>query len=185
MLPHPPPSRHVLVCVNERDPASPLGTGCGARGEALYASLKDLVTSRGAQRDVWITRTHCLGICPRAGATCVTLDASGERRVLSGVERADAQALLLPDPAHEERIATAELLDLLRDLEELQAGKVIDLARRLRPGLTDEDIRNPHDFPELADPDWHYADGVLTGIQSVRSAIAARARRRSAENRER
>ena len=62
---------------------------------------------------------------------------------------------------------------ILGAMEELQAGKVIDLARRLRPGLTMEDIRNPHDFPELGDPDWHYEDGVLTGIQSVRTALRA------------
>jgi len=50
------------------------------------------------------------------------------------------------------------------------------LARRLKPGLTLEDVRNPHDFPELGDPDWHYEDGVLTGIQSVRTALRACAR---------
>jgi hypothetical protein len=72
-----------------------------------------------------------------------------------------------------------ELDAILGAMEELQAGKVIDLARRLRPGLTAEDIRNPHDFPELEDPDWHYEDGVLTGIQSVRTALRARARSES------
>lgn len=68
---------------------------------------------------------------------------------------------------------------IVTKLEELQTKKVIDLARRLKPGLTLEDIKNPHDFPELGDPDWHYEDGVLTGIQSVLSAIRA-ARRGSA-----
>ena len=64
--------------------------------------------------------------------------------------------------------------DLVLAMEELQRKKVLDLARRLKPGLTLEDIRNPHDFPELADVDWHYADGVLTGIQSVLTAVRAR-----------
>ncbi len=63
---------------------------------------------------------------------------------------------------------------LVASMEELQIGKVFDLARRLKPGLTLEDMRNPHDFPELEDTDWHYEDGILTGIQSVRSAIRAR-----------
>ena len=31
------------------------------------------------------------------------------------------------------------------------------------PGLTLEDIANPHDFPELGDSDWQYADGTLAG----------------------
>ena len=59
----------------------------------------------------------------------------------------------------------------LEKLEELQSQKVIDLARRLKPGLTSDDIKNPPDFPELDDPDWHYQDGVLTGIQSAIATV--------------
>jgi hypothetical protein len=66
--------------------------------------------------------------------------------------------------------------DLLLALEAQQTAKVIDLARRLHPGLTLEDVRNPHDFPELGDPDWQYEDGVLTGIQAALAAVRARAR---------
>ena len=65
---------------------------------------------------------------------------------------------------------------LVLEMEELQLEKVFALARRLKPGLTLEDMRNPHDFPELGDPDWHYADGILTGIQSVLSAVRAKQR---------
>jgi len=64
-------------------------------------------------------------------------------------------------------------------IETVQANKVIELARRLRPGLTAEDIRNPHDFPDLDDPDWQYEDGVLAGIQSVRIALRAMKNRRN------
>jgi hypothetical protein len=75
------------------------------------------------------------------------------------------------------RDATWREIDaILSAMEELQSAKVIALARRLKPGLTLEDVRNPHDFPELGDPDWHYEDGVLTGIQSVRTALRARGR---------
>lgn len=63
---------------------------------------------------------------------------------------------------------------LVMEMEALQLEKVFDLARRLKPGLTMEDMRNPHDFPELSDPDWHYADGILTGIQGVLSAVRAK-----------
>jgi hypothetical protein len=56
-------------------------------------------------------------------------------------------------------------------MEKAQTEKVVALARRLRPGLTAEDIRNPHDFPDLDDPDWHFEDGQLAGIQSVRFAL--------------
>jgi hypothetical protein len=69
-----------------------------------------------------------------------------------------------------------ELEALLTSMEELQTRKVFDLARRLKPGITHEDMRNPHDFPELDDNDWHFEDGVLTGIQSVLSAVRAKRR---------
>ena len=65
---------------------------------------------------------------------------------------------------------------LLDTMEETQKAKVIDLARRLKPGLTAEDIRNPHDFPDLDDPDWHFEDGQLTGIQSVQFALRSLSR---------
>lgn len=76
----------------------------------------------------------------------------------------DARALLL------------RILTLIETMEENQKAKVIDLARRLKPGLTAEDIRNPHDFPDLDDPDWHFVDGQLTGIQSVGFAIRSLSR---------
>jgi hypothetical protein len=65
------------------------------------------------------------------------------------------------------------ILELLGRMEAAQAAKVVELARRLKPGLTAEDIRNPHDFPDLDDPDWHFEDGQLTGIQAVRFALTA------------
>lgn len=69
--------------------------------------------------------------------------------------------------------ALDRVLHLLEQMEELQRLKVIELARRIRPGLTPEDIRNPHDFPELDDPDWHYADGHLSGVQAAVMAVRA------------
>jgi hypothetical protein len=66
---------------------------------------------------------------------------------------------------------------LVTSLEQHQRTKVLELARRLRPGLTLEDIANPHDFPELGDADWQYEDGTLAGIQSVLAAVRAEARR--------
>jgi hypothetical protein len=65
---------------------------------------------------------------------------------------------------------------VLEAMEENQRQKVIELARRLKPGLTAEDIRNPHDFPDLDDPDWHFEDGQLTGIQSALFALRAMSR---------
>jgi hypothetical protein len=67
-----------------------------------------------------------------------------------------------------------EVESLVGEIEGLQLRRVVDLARRLRPDLTAEDIRNPHDFPELEDADWQYEDGILAGIQAVLAAIRAR-----------
>ena len=77
--------------------------------------------------------------------------------------------------------AIDEVLELLASMEGLQARKVIELARRLCPGVTAEDIRNPHDFPDLNDTDWHFADGQLAGIQSVVTALRALRERLSTE----
>jgi (2Fe-2S) ferredoxin len=161
------PRVHLFVCTNRRE-GSPLGPGCGAAGDELYAQLKEEVGRRGVVADVWVTRTHCLGVCPKEGATVARYPASA---ILEGARDAAAildDALDAPAPIDEERLARE-----LAALEELQKKKVIDLARRLKPGLTDEDIQNPHDFPELDDRDWHYADGVLTGVQSAASLVRA------------
>lgn len=74
------------------------------------------------------------------------------------------------------REAFRRVFELLEAMEEVQRLKVIDLARRLKPDLTAEDIRNPHDFPDLDDPDWHFEDGQLTGIQGVLFALRAMSR---------
>jgi (2Fe-2S) ferredoxin len=156
----PSPELHLFVCANRRE-GSPLGPGCGDYGDEVYDALKREVAARGEIGRVWITKTHCLGICPRQGAT-VARYRGGE--IITEVRAGDATALLQP----------AEDIDgAIEALEELQRKKVLDLARRLKPGLTLEDIQNPHDFPELDDPDWHYADGVLAGIASVKSALMA------------
>jgi hypothetical protein len=71
------------------------------------------------------------------------------------------------------------LLDgLLNQLIEQQHEKVLQLARQLVPNLTPEDLRNPQDFPRLSrDPEFNYADGVLTGLRSALIAVRAELRR--------
>ena len=143
---------------------SPLGPGCGAHGDAVYDALKTAVA--GDVRGTWVTRTQCLGICPKRGATVARYGADIAPAIKTEVTPADVPELL--------RVGGRSLLGTLEEIHDLQRKKVLDLARRLKPGLTLEDVQNPHDFPELDDPDWHYADGVLAGIASVRSALLAR-----------
>jgi hypothetical protein len=61
----------VLICVNERAESDVLGPGCGARGERLVTLLRNRVAQTSAYAQVWITRTHCQGLCPKRGASVV------------------------------------------------------------------------------------------------------------------
>lgn len=173
---------HLFVCANRRE-GSPLGPGCAERGDALYDALKNEVAARRMVTEIWVTKTHCLGICPKRGATVARYGVgteAGASSIRSDVELGDVGALLADAPAGATARATASwtaIEEELSAIEELQTKKVLDLARRLKPGLTMEDVQNPHDFPELDDPDWHYADGILTGTKSVTTALRAMQRR--------
>jgi hypothetical protein len=62
-----------------------------------------------------------------------------------------------------------------------QRRKCLELARRLRPGLTEDDIAQPHDFPELRENwHWNYEEGHLSGLLAARAGLGrvAAARRR-------
>lgn len=68
----------------------------------------------------------------------------------------------------------------IADLEQMvkqQQDKVLDLARRLRPGLTAEDVLNPQDYVELRDNTaFSFEDGVCAGLRSALAAARRRAR---------
>lgn len=91
--PVPPPSAQLFVCVNRRPPGDPLGHGCADQGEAVYASLKRAVASRRAAARVWITRTHCLGVCPKEGAAVARYPLAA---LYTEVDISDATSLLAP-----------------------------------------------------------------------------------------
>jgi hypothetical protein len=79
--------------------------------------------------------------------------------------------------ADSEKIAAA-LEQLFDELVTLQRRKVLEAARRLNPRLTEDDIQQPQDFPELAgDPAWNYEDGLLAGYLAAQMAVRARLRR--------
>jgi (2Fe-2S) ferredoxin len=164
------PRTHFFVCQNRRPEGSSLGPGCGEAGENVFSLLKHEVAQARDHVGVWITQTACMGVCPAHGATVSIYGADAEQRIVTEVEPEDVPSLYASVTTEPRGAALDRLLE---DMEELQRTKVVALARRLKPGLTAEDIRNPHDFPELKDPDWHYEDGVLTGIQSVISAVRA------------
>jgi predicted metal-binding protein len=171
------PALHLFVCANRREGSS-LGPGCSERGDQVYDALKGEVAARGLVRDVWITRTHCLGICPKHGATVARYRPGAQGEIFTETTPDDVPRLMAPLARDAEGGLAEALARELDALEALQREKVLALARRLKPGLTLEDVQNPHDFPELDDRDWHYADGLLAGIASVRSALRAILRER-------
>ncbi|MFZ0565400.1 MAG: hypothetical protein WAM28_04370 [Chlamydiales bacterium] len=63
---------------------------------------------------------------------------------------------------------------LLDEMVEGQREKVLKCGRHFIPTLTQEDVLQPVDYPELeGNPHFRYEEGVLEGIQTVRSALFA------------
>jgi len=84
------PRLHFFICANRRPDDSPLGPGCADHGEEIFDTLKDEVDRRSLFADIWVTKTHCLGICPREGATLAVYPSG---RIVTEVSRDDARAL--------------------------------------------------------------------------------------------
>ena len=63
---------------------------------------------------------------------------------------------------------------LLDEMIAAQRQRVIDLARRIEPALSPDDLLQPHDHPGLAkNPDFNFEDGILAGYLAVRAARRA------------
>ncbi|MBS0622008.1 MAG: hypothetical protein JSR80_03505 [Verrucomicrobia bacterium] len=73
------------------------------------------------------------------------------------------------------------MIELFDELAEGQRQKLFEIGRKRRPNLTEEDLLQPNDYPELEnDPLFRYEEGVLEGILTVRAAWLAAFK--SAEN---
>jgi hypothetical protein len=80
------PRVHVLVCANRRASDDALGAGCGERGERVFAAMK-----RRGGPGAWITKTHCLGLCPKRGCAVAI---APRMQYLVDVEDDDVDALV-------------------------------------------------------------------------------------------
>jgi hypothetical protein len=77
--------------------------------------------------------------------------------------------------AESAREALAIIDRLMLGMIAQQEVKVLEMARRIHPGLTAEDIRNPNDFADLmASGEWNFEDGILAGLRSAHMAIRAK-----------
>jgi hypothetical protein len=68
----------------------------------------------------------------------------------------------------------SEQENLLDEMIEAQRKRLRELARRIAPELTPEDLLQPHDHPRIArDPEFNYEDGILAGYLAIRAALRA------------
>ncbi|MBI4209196.1 MAG: hypothetical protein HY538_05745 [Deltaproteobacteria bacterium] len=66
---------------------------------------------------------------------------------------------------------TTEIEKLLQSMIEQQERKVLELARRIYPQATSDDIWSPQDAPALLNnPTFNYEQGILTGFVGIQSA---------------
>lgn len=74
--------------------------------------------------------------------------------------------------------ALALMEALFERMVTMQQKKVLRLAREAVPNITPEEVRNPHDFPELkAHPTFEFEDGLLSGLVSAQVAVRTELRR--------
>ncbi len=74
-----------------------------------------------------------------------------------------------------ERSESPAIAELIDEMIEGQRGRVKDIARRIDPSLSSDDLMQPHDHPGVADnPDFQFEDGILAGYLAVRAALRAR-----------
>jgi hypothetical protein len=63
---------------------------------------------------------------------------------------------------------------LLEELIARQQARLLEIARRIEPRITADDLLQPHDHPRIAShPDFNFEDGILAGYLAVRAALRA------------
>ncbi len=65
--------------------------------------------------------------------------------------------------------------NLFDELITMQRKNLLNMARRIIPHLTEEDILQPNDFPELENnPVFRYEEGILSGLLSAKIAYLSK-----------
>jgi len=65
-------------------------------------------------------------------------------------------------------------LVLLDELIEGQKAKLLKTAQRIIPHVSDDDLLQPNDFPELElHPYFRYEEGILDGLRVAKTALLA------------
>jgi len=67
-----------------------------------------------------------------------------------------------------------EIKNLIKQIIESQEEKLFHYAEKIVPHITQEDLLQPMDYPELeTNPYFRYEEGVLAGMHSIRAALLA------------
>lgn len=62
---------------------------------------------------------------------------------------------------------------LFDELIEGQQKKLFSTARRIVPHITEEDLLQPNDFPQLElHPHFRYEEGILAGLHMAKAALS-------------
>jgi len=65
-----------------------------------------------------------------------------------------------------------KLSGLMDEMIQMQRTKVARTARRIRPNISEDDLRDPNSFPEVnSRPEFAYEDGILAGLISAQTAV--------------
>jgi hypothetical protein len=74
----------------------------------------------------------------------------------------------------EGKVGIKEVESLIAELLDFHKTRLLQCARRIIPHLTDDDLLQPNDFPELENhPYFRYEEGLLAGIMTVQMALWA------------
>lgn len=67
------------------------------------------------------------------------------------------------------------MIDVLDEMIEAQKKTLYGVARRIVPKITEDDLLQPNDFPELEmNGYFRYEEGILAGLQMAKSALLLR-----------
>ncbi len=68
----------------------------------------------------------------------------------------------------------SRMVQELERMREAQAKKLLSIAARIIPNISQEDLLQPQDYPVLEEhPEFRYEEGVLAGIESALALLYA------------
>jgi predicted metal-binding protein len=76
------PDGAVLVCVNERDPATGKSFCGHDRGTSLRNWMKTSRNAEGLKGRILVSVSSCLGVCPRKGTVVAVVPSSGATQMV-------------------------------------------------------------------------------------------------------